>query len=90
MRGQKPPKQYLGKLGLRIKLIRTYMRLDQNELAVQLATVQSQVSRIEAGKTVPTLHNLLTIKELADRHPDLEGELSWNWLLHGKGEIFEN
>ena len=90
MRIQKLPEKYMEELGLRIKLVRTYMRLEQKEFALKLKTAQSQISRIESGKTVPSLHHLLRIKSLADHHSKLEGELSWNWLLDGKGKMFEN
>ena len=73
MRIQKLPEKYMGQLGLRIKLVRTYMRLEQKEFALKLKTAQSQISRIESGKTVPSLYHLLAIKKLADQYPGLEG-----------------
>ncbi|MBU1274023.1 MAG: helix-turn-helix transcriptional regulator [Proteobacteria bacterium] len=66
------------------------MNLEQKGLAVGLRTSQSQLSRIEAGTTAPTLYHLLTIKVLADQNEHINGSLSWSWLLEGKGNIFEN
>ena len=84
------PEAYLEDLGYRIKLTRTYLRLEQKDLARSLHTGQSQISKIEAGKVGPSLYHLLRIKELVDQDKEIIGELSWNWLLHGKGNIFES
>jgi len=64
------------------------MRLEQKDLAAAIKTSQSQLSRIEAGLTAPTLYHLLTIKELSDQNENISGSLSWSWLLEGKGDIF--
>lgn len=88
MRVQRLSKEYLEDLGLRIKLARTYMKLEQKEFAAKLKTAQSQVSKIESGKTCPTIYHLLTIKKLADQNENINGNLSWSWLLEGKGNIF--
>jgi len=76
-------------MGHRFKLIRTYLKFDQKFFAGELKTTQSQISKIEAGKAAPTLHHLLTLKELADRNENVSGCLSWSWLLEDKGNIFE-
>jgi transcriptional regulator with XRE-family HTH domain len=89
MKVQRLPDKYLEGLGLRIRLTRTYLRLEQKDLAQRLKTGQSQVSKIEAGKAAPSLYHLLTIKELVDKDQNIKGELSWNWLLNGQGNIFE-
>lgn len=86
---QRLSKEYLEGLGHRIKLARTYMKLEQKEFAAMLKTAQSQVSKMESGKTSPTIYHLLTIKELADQNENVRGRLSWSWLLEGKGNIFE-
>ncbi|MCB2190546.1 MAG: helix-turn-helix transcriptional regulator [Deltaproteobacteria bacterium] len=64
------------------------MRLDQKDLAEALQTSQSQLSRIEAGLTAPTLYQLLTLKKLAEQNENITGKLSWSWLLEGKGNLF--
>lgn len=83
------PEDYLKSLGHRIKLARTYLKFEQQDLAQQLETGQSQISKIEAGKASPSLHHLLRIKTLVDEDQNIEGELSWSWLLEGKGNIFK-
>ena len=85
MRTQNLTNQYLMDLGHRIKLVRTYLKYDQKMLAESLSTVPSQISKIESGKSAPTLFYLLRIKELADKDDYLRENLSWNWLLEGKG-----
>ena len=87
---RRPPEEYLESLGHRIKLTRTYLKFEQKDLAQQLKTGQSQVSKIEAGKASPSLYHLLKIKGLVDKDQNIEGELSWSWLLEGKGNIFES
>jgi len=89
MRVQRLPTEYLEELGHRIKVVRTFIKYEQKDLAKYLRTAQSQVSKIEAGKAAPSLYHLLLIKKLADEDENLKGKLSWNWLLEGKGaEIF--
>ena len=86
MKTQRLEIEYLSELGLRIKLIRTYMKYDQKMLAEYLKTSASQVSKFEAGQSAPTLYYLLMIKELANQNDDLRENLSWSWLLEGKGK----
>lgn len=81
------PDAYLLDLGRRIKLVRTYLGMEQKELAESLQTSQSQLSRIESGQAAPTLYHLLTIKQLADRHSSGRGEVTWEWLMEDKGRI---
>ena len=85
MKVQHLPKEYLEELGHRIKVIRTFMQLEQKDLANHMKTGQSQISKIEAGKAAPSLYHLLMIKRLADEDENLRGKLSWSWLLEGKG-----
>lgn len=82
--------KYLQELGHRIKLLRTMLKSNQKELAAHLQTAPSQISKMERGEIPPNLYHLLRIKELVDQGRDIRGELSWNWLLHGKGNIFES
>ena len=81
------PDEYLQDLGRRIRLVRTYLDMEQRDLARSLQTSQSQLSRIEAGTTAPTLYHLLKIKQLADRQGVGRGEVTWEWLIEGKGMI---
>ena len=89
MKVQHLSEKYLKDMGHRFKLIRTYLKFDQKAFAGELRTTQSQISKIEAGKAVPTLHHLLTLRELVDQNKNVSGSLSWSWLLEGKGNIFE-
>lgn len=88
MKSQRLKSEYLSELGHRIKLIRTYMKYDQKMLADYLETSPSQVSKFEAGKSAPTLYYLLMVKELAGQDDYLRENLSWSWLLEGRGKGF--
>jgi len=77
---------YLFVLGQRIKIIRAFLELGQKQLAALMGVTQSQLSKIEAGRSVPTLHQLLLIKELAEGNERLGDQLTWEWLLQGKGQ----
>ena len=77
--------KYLKELGLRLKLLRTSMNLDQTTLAEIMRIGQSQVSKIELGQAAPTLYHLLTIKRIAEENDtELLENLSWEWILEGK------
>jgi len=84
MKVQRLPKEYLAAFGMRFRLVRTVLGLDQFEMAKALETAQSQVSRVEMGKTGPSLHQLLVIKGLAEEDEGLKG-MTWEWLLQGQG-----
>ena len=86
MKSQRLKSEYLSELGHRIKLIRTYMKYDQKMLAGYIETSPSQISKIEAGKSAPTLYYLLMIKRLADQDAYLQENLSWTWVLEGSGK----
>ena len=88
MKTQRLANEYLAGLGLRIKLLRTYLKIDQRKLAKHLETVPSQISKIESGKSAPTLYYLLKIKELANNDDYLRENLSWDWLIDGRGRGF--
>jgi len=88
MKIQRLSSEYLSRLGHRIKLLRTYLKIDQKMLAIHLETVPSQISKIELGKSAPTLNYLLKIKKLANQDEYLRENLSWDWLLEGKGRGF--
>ena len=51
-----------------------------------MKTGQSQVSKIELGRSAPTLFQLRTIKKLADEDNYLRENLTWKWILEGKGK----
>ena len=77
---------YLFKLGHRIRIIRTYLKLDQKQMAERTQIAQSQISKIESGRAAPTLNQLLEIKKLADEYDQLRENLTWDWILEGKGK----
>jgi transcriptional regulator with XRE-family HTH domain len=85
MKVQRLSEEYLVELGVRIKLVRTYLKYDQKQLSQYLRTAQSQVSKIEAGKAEPSLYHLMMVKRLADTDEYLRENLSWSWLLEGTG-----
>ena len=78
--------EYLVELGTRIKTVRTFLKYDQKRLAQYLRTAASQMSKIEAGKAEPGIYHLLMIKKLADTNEYLRENLTWTWLLEGKGK----
>ena len=86
MKIQKLPDEYLEKLGHRLKVIRTLLKLDQRQMSKRMKTGQSQISKIEAGRAAPTLHQLMTIKRMAEEDEYLRVNLSWEWILEGKGK----
>ena len=77
---------YLFKLGHRIRIIRTFLKLDQKQMSESTQIAQSQISKIESGRAAPTLNQLLEIKKLADENDQLHENLTWDWILEGKGE----
>lgn len=86
MKQQRLSPEYLAEIGNRIKLVRTSLKYDQKQLAKYLRTAQSQLSKIEAGKAEPAIYHLLMIKKLADTDEYLRENLTWSWLLEGKGK----
>ena len=81
-----PSDEYLQELGHRVKIIRTFLKLDQKQLSKLLKIGQSQMSKIEAGRSAPTLFHLTRIKKLAEEDEYLRDNLSWEWILEGKGK----
>ena len=86
MKIQSLPKEYLVEFGYRLKLIRTYLRLDQKKMSERMHTAQSQISKIESGRSAPTMYHLIMIKRIADEDDYLRENLSWEWILEGKGK----
>ena len=81
-----PSDEYLQELGHRIRIIRTFLKLDQKELSKLLKIGQSQMSKIESGRSAPTLQELVRIKRLAEENDYLRDNLSWERIMDGKGK----
>ena len=62
------------------------MRLDQLKMSKLLKIGQSQMSKIEAGRSAPTLYQLIRLKRIAEEDDYLRENLSWEWILEGKGK----
>ena len=86
MKTQKLSKDHLKALGHRFKVIRTILNLDQRQMSEFMGTAQSQISKIEIGRSAPTLHQLIKVKEIAEKTDSLRENLTWEWLLEGKGK----
>ena len=86
MKIQKLPDEYLQDLGHRLKVIRTFLKLDQRQMSKRMKTGQSQISKVEAGRAAPTLYQLMRIKKIAGEDDYLQDNLSWEWILEGKGK----
>lgn len=86
MKTQKLSKEHLKALGHRLKVIRTILNLDQRQMSELMGTAQSQISKIEIGKSAPTLYQLIKVKEIANNTDLLRENLTWEWLLEGKGK----
>ena len=90
MKTQRLPDEYLLELGHRLKVIRTLLKLDQRQMSELMKTGQSQISKIESGRSAPTLHQLIKLKRLAEKNDYLRENLSWEWILEGKGKGINN
>jgi len=86
MKTQELPEEYLLELGHRLRIIRTFLKLDQRQMSKLIKTGQSQISKIESGRSAPTLHQLIKIKRMAEEDDYLRENLSWEWILEGKGK----
>ena len=87
MKTKSPPSdEYLQELGHRVRIIRTFLKLDQKDLSKLLKIGQSQMSKIESGRSAPTLQELIKIKRLAEENDYLRENLSWEWIMDGKGK----
>ncbi len=65
-------------IGLRIKELRNDLGLNQNDFAMKIGIKQSPLSQMEGGKILPSIETLSTIIR--------EFNISYNWLIDGKGE----
>jgi len=86
MKAQNLSDDYLKGLGHRLRIIRTFLKLDQRQMSKRMKTGQSQISKIESGRSAPTLYHLIRIKKLAEEDEYLRESLSWEWILEGKGK----
>jgi transcriptional regulator with XRE-family HTH domain len=86
MKAQNLSDEYLQELGHRLRIVRTFLKLDQRQMSKRMKTGQSQISKIEAGRSAPTLYHLIRIKKLAEEDEYLRDNLSWEWILEGKGK----
>ena len=85
MKRKSLPDEYLQELGHRVRIIRTVLKLDQKQMSKLLKIGQSQMSKIESGRSAPTLQELIRIKRLTEENDYLRENLSWEWILDGKG-----
>ena len=86
MKTQYLPNEYLKELGHRLRIIRTHLKLDQRQMSDLIKTGQSQISKIESGRSAPTLYQLIQIKKIAEESDYLNENLSWEWIFEGKGK----
>lgn len=86
MKIQNLSEEYMQGLGHRLRVIRTFLKLDQRQMANLLKTGQSQLSKIELGRQGPSLYQLIRIKRIAEEDDYLRESLSWEWILEGKGK----
>lgn len=86
MKVQVLPEEHFRGLGHRLKIIRTFLNLDQREMSKLIKTRQLHISKIESGRTAPTLYQLMTIKRLSEQNDYLRKNLSWEWILEGNGK----
>ena len=84
MKVQRSSSEYLKGLGHRIRIIRAALGYDQKEMAQLLETAQSQVSKIEAGTTSPSIYQLFKLKNAAEKMEVLKSASSWTWIMEGK------
>ena len=85
MKTQNLSNEYIANLSHRIKSIRTFLKLDQSEFSELMKTTQSQISKIEAGRSAPTLYQLIKMKRLTEENDFLRKNLGWDWILEEKG-----
>ena len=69
-------------ISLRIKEIRSTLKITSKDFATSLKIDNSQYSKIEQGKLMPTLNLIMEINSIY--------KISLGWLLKGKGDIFES
>jgi transcriptional regulator with XRE-family HTH domain len=56
------------KIGARIKSLRVLKRMTQNDLAIECEFEKASMSRIESGKSNPTVRTLFKICKALDVH----------------------
>lgn len=72
----------MSSLGERVKEVRKYYKLTQNEFAEKLGVSREYVSRLENGKENPSYNTLLSF--------DVFFNVSQDWLTTGNGKMFGN
>jgi transcriptional regulator with XRE-family HTH domain len=60
---------YLVEFGRRLRAVRRYRDITQDELAEQVGTSRTRLSRIERGRTNPTLESIYRLARALDIHP---------------------
>ena len=86
MKNKDISEDYLRELGHRFKIIRTFLKLDQSKMSQLLNIGQSQLSKIEAGRSAPTIYQLIRLKKISEEDNYLRESLTWEWILEGKGK----
>lgn len=64
----------------RISKVISYSKLSPSEFADKVDVQRSSISHITSGRNKPSLDFLIKVKEAFP-------ELSWDWLIHGTGEM---
>lgn len=68
-------------IGNRIKQAREALKISQKDLAERLGMDPSQYSKIERGKVMPTLLQIIEISKIVAK--------SLDWIVSGKDEVLE-
>jgi len=69
-------------IGDRIKSVRKFLNLLQNDLAVEINVKGSAISQMESGKIKPSLDTILLLNK--------RWGVDLHWLLTGEGTMFQN
>lgn len=63
-------KEQTKELGSKLRILRKKHKMTQEKLCVYLGMTRTQVTNIEAGRTTPTVHTLISICNLFDISAD--------------------
>jgi transcriptional regulator with XRE-family HTH domain len=69
--------EYLQEIDHRLRIIRTFLELDQRQMAKLMKTAQSHIFKIESGRSAPILYQLIKIERIAEEDNYLRESLSW-------------
>jgi len=86
MKTKNSSEDYLRELGHRFKIIRTFLNFDQSKMSKVMKIGQSQMSKIEAGRSAPTIYQLIRLKKISEEDDYLRENLTWEWIMEGKGK----